>query len=157
MGLCGGPRRTDADRVFLGEYQHSVDEKGRLVLPIKFRDRLSKGLVITKGQERCVFVFPQDRWDEEVEKVNRLPRTNRRNRNYARTFFAAASDQKADRQGRIQIPAGLRSYADLGKEVVVVGVADRIEIWNTEAWQQVSEEGDQLYSEIEEALSEEGI
>jgi MraZ protein len=143
--------------VFLGEYQHSVDEKGRLVLPSKFRDRLADGVVITKGQEHCLYVFPIDRWEEEVSKVNRLPRTNRRNRNYARSFFGSANDQRLDRQGRIQIPPVLRSFAALEKDVVIVGVADRVEIWNASTWTDLSSEADELYAAIEEALSEEGI
>jgi MraZ protein len=143
--------------VFLGEYQHSVDTKGRVVLPSKFRDRLDAGLVVTKGQERCLYVFPLDRWDEEVAKVNNLPRTDRRSRNYARSFFGAASDQAMDGQGRIQIPQPLRDYAALAKDVTVVGVADRVEIWDVEAWEANSSEADDLYAGIEEALSGEGI
>jgi MraZ protein len=143
--------------VFLGEYQHSVDAKGRVVLPAKFRDRLEAGLVVTKGQERCLYVFPLDRWDDEVSKVNDLPRTDRRSRNYARSFFGAASDQTLDGQGRIQIPQTLRDYAALVKDVTVVGVSDRVEIWDTEAWATNSTEADELYAGIEEALSGEGI
>lgn len=143
--------------MFLGEYQHSVDSKGRIVLPSKFRARLESGLVVTKGQERCLYVFPVDRWGEEVEKVNRLPRTDRRSRNYARSFFGAASDQAMDGAGRIQLPSALRDYAALRKEVVVVGVADRVEIWDSEAWAANSTEADELYAGIEEALSGEGI
>ena len=143
--------------MFLGEYQHSVDSKGRLVLPAKFRARLEGGLVVTKGQERCLYVFPVDQWDEEVEKINRLPRTDRRSRNYARSFFGAASDQPMDSQGRIQIPPPLRDYGGLQKDVVVVGVSDHIEIWDVDSWEANSSEADELYSGIEEALSQEGI
>jgi len=143
--------------VFLGEFQHSVDEKARLVMPRKFRHLLDDGLVITRGQDRCLFVFSLDRWEIEVERVKNLPRTNARNRNYARSFFSAASDQELDKQGRIQIPPKLRSFAGLGKDVVIIGVADRLEIWDTEAWQAMSDEADELFAEIEEALSEEGI
>jgi MraZ protein len=143
--------------VFLGEYQHSVDSKGRLVLPSRFRDRLERGLVVTKGQERCLYVFPIDKWDEEVEQVNNLPRTDRRSRNYARSFFGSASDQQLDGQGRIQIPQPLREYASLAKDVVVIGVADRVEIWNVESWESVSGEADEQFAGIEEALSGDGI
>lgn len=143
--------------MFLGEYQHSLDDKGRLVLPAKFRDQLADGLVVTKGQDRCVFVFPHDRWETEVEKVNGLARTIPRNRNFARAFFASASDQQLDRQGRIQVPPALRGYADLDKDVVIVGVAERIEIWNTEAWSRLSAEADEAFADIAEALSGEGI
>jgi MraZ protein len=143
--------------VFLGEYQHSIDDKGRLVMPAKFRDRLEDGLVATKGQDRCVFVFTLEGFEAEVEKVRRLPRTRPRNRNYARSFFGSAVDQRLDRQGRIQVPPNLRDYAGLGKEVVIVGVADRIEIWDVDAWVRLRDEADVLLSDIEEALSEEGI
>jgi MraZ protein len=143
--------------LFLGEYQHTVDEKGRIVMPSRFRDRLDDGVVVTKGQERCLYVFPADRWEQEVEKVSRLPRTNRTNRNYARSFFGSAIDQQTDKQGRLQLPQTLRTYAGIDKDVVIVGVSDRLEIWDTAAWEALSEEADQLYSSIEEALSEEGV
>jgi len=143
--------------LFLGEYQHSVDGKGRMVLPRKFRDGLAGGCVITKGQERCLYIFPAARWQEEVEKVQKLPRTDRRARNFSRSFFAGASDQVPDGQGRVAIPAALRSYASLEKEVTVVGVAERVEIWATEAWERLSSEADDYYAEIAETISEEGI
>ena len=128
-----------------------------MVLPRKFRDDLASGCVITKGQERCLYVFPVSRWDEEVAKVNKLPRTDRRARNFARSFFAGASDQVPDGQGRIAIPAALRSYASLDKEATVVGVADRVEIWSNETWARLSAEADEYYADIAESLSEEGI
>ena len=87
--------------MFLGEYQHSVDDKSRLVMPSKFRHLLSDGLVVTRGQDHCVYLFSMDRWAIEVERVNKLPRTNARNRNYARSFFSQASHQELDKQGRI--------------------------------------------------------
>ncbi|MFV9672259.1 MAG: division/cell wall cluster transcriptional repressor MraZ [Acidimicrobiia bacterium] len=143
--------------MFLGEYSHSLDEKGRVVMPSKFRVGLAGGCVMTKGQERCVYVFPMDRWEEESSKVLKLPRTDRRARNFSRSFFASASDQALDRQGRVQIPESLRRYAGLGKDLTVAGIADRIEIWDTETWNQVAAEADEYYAEIEEALSEDGI
>ncbi len=143
--------------MFLGEYSHSLDEKGRVVMPSKFRVGLAGGCVVTKGQERCIYVFPMDRWEEESSKVLKLPRTDRRARNFSRSFFASASDQSLDRQGRVQIPESLRRYAELGKDLTVVGVADRIEVWDTETWQQVQAEADEYYAEIEEAMSEDGI
>jgi MraZ protein len=143
--------------VFLGEYQHNVDEKGRIVMPAKFRARLESGAVVTKGQERCLYVFPQDRWADEVAKVSRLPRTNRRNRDYARAFFGGASDLQMDKQGRLPIPQPLRTFAGLDKDVVVVGVSDRLEIWDAGSWRSLSSQADELYAGIEEALSEEGI
>ena len=143
--------------MFLGEYQHTVDGKGRMVLPRKFRDGLEDGCVVTIGQEKCLFVFPMDRFNEEVERMGRLPRTDRRARNLTRSFFASASDQTPDRQGRVQLTEKQRRYAGLGKDVTVVGVAERIEIWDTETWNTVAAEADEYYADIEEALSEEGI
>ena len=143
--------------MFLGEYQHSVDEKGRVVMPARFRERLAPGAVVTKGQERCLYVFAADRWEAEVARVSRLPRTNATNRNFARAFFGGASDVAMDKQGRLPIPPALRSYAGLDKDVVVVGVSDHLEIWDAGSWQSLSSQADELYAGIGEALSEEGI
>ena len=139
--------------MFLGEYQHALDDKGRVVLPSKFRDLLKKGCVVTKGQDRCLYVYTIDRFAEEMAKVTGLPTTDRRSRNFSRSLFAGARDQEPDKQGRIAIPETLRTYASLDKDVTVVGVADHIEIWATSAWAEVSLEADELYSGIEEALS----
>lgn len=144
--------------MFLGEFRHSLDGKGRVVMPSKFRERLEDGCVVTKGQERCLYVFPMDVWEAEAQRVLRLPRTNRKARHFARSFFASASDQRLDRQGRIQVPEPLRGYAGLDKEVVVVGVADRVELWDAAAWETVAAEADDWYADVEEVLSDsEGI
>jgi len=143
--------------VFLGEYSHSLDGKGRVVMPSKFRPGLDMGCVVTKGQERCLYVFAMDRWEEEADKVLQLPRTDRRARDISRSFFASATDQTLDRQGRVQIPEALRTYAGLEKDLTVVGVANHIEIWDTETWLTVVAEADEYYAEIEEAVSEDGI
>lgn len=142
--------------MFLGEYQHSLDEKGRVVVPKKFREALEGGCYITKGQDRCVFVFTPDRWDAEMARVSSLPRTDRRSRNYARSFFAGASDQGLDGQGRLALSESVREYAALDKDVVIVGVADRIEIWATEVWASIQEEADDFYADIEETLATDG-
>ena len=126
-------------------------------MPSKFRGELDGGLVITKGQERCLYVFPNDRWDTEANKVLSLARTDPRNRSYSRTFFASASNQSLDKAGRCQIPEKLRLYAGLGKDVTVIGVADRIEVWDPQAWDIAALEGDEYYADIQEALSGEGI
>lgn len=143
--------------MFLGEYRHSLDDKGRVVMPRKFRRDLEQGCVITKGQDRCLYVFPMDRWDMEAERVLKLPRTDRRARNFGRSFFASAADQQLDKQGRVQIPESLRSYAGLEKDITVVGVADRVELWSSDAWDDRAAEADEYYAGIEEVLSEEGI
>ena len=143
--------------MFLGEHSHSLDEKGRVVMPSKFRAGLDDGCVVTKGQERCLYVFPIDQWDAEAERVLKLPRTDRRARSYSRSFFASASNQSLDKTGRCQIPESLRIYAGLAKDVTVVGVADRVEIWDTRTWETVAAEADDYYADIEEVLSEDGI
>lgn len=127
------------------------------MLPARYRNRLVDGCVITKGQERCLYVFPLDRWDEEVAKYRNLSRTDARARRLSRAFFAGAIRQEPDAAGRVQLPARLREYADLGKQVTVIGVEDRAEIWNTEAWEEYDEQADEFYSGIEEALSEYGV
>lgn len=143
--------------MFLGEYSHSLDEKGRVVMPSRFRADLEDGCVVTKGQERCLYVFPMDQWEEEAQRVLTLPRTDRRARNFSRSFFAAATSQTLDKTGRCQIPEPLRVYAGLSREVTVVGVADHIEIWDSETWESVAAEADDYYAAIEEVLSEGGI
>lgn len=143
--------------MFLGAYSHTLDAKGRVVMPSKFRNGLEAGCVVTKGQERCLYVFSMDRWEKEAERVQTLPRTDRRARNYSRSFFASATDQQLDGQGRVQLPESLRRYAGLEKDLSVVGVADHIEIWAAEVWEEVGAEADEYYAGIEEALSEDGI
>jgi len=143
--------------VFLGEYQHSVDDKSRLVMPSKFRHLLAGGLVVTRGLDRCLDVFPMDRWEVESARVSKLARADARNRNFARSFYSAATHQEMDKQGRIQLSPKLRAYAGLGKDVVIIGMAERFEIWDTETWATVSDEADELFAGIEEALTEGGI
>ena len=143
--------------MFLGQYRHTVDDKGRLVLPARYRDNLADGCVITKGQERCLFVFPLDRWRQEVEKYRMLPRTDARARRLTRAFFAGAIHQELDAVGRVQLPLRLREYAGLQREVTVIGVEERAEIWDSAAWGEYDKEADNYYSNIEEALSDLGI
>jgi MraZ protein len=127
------------------------------VLPSRFRSQLEDGCFITKGLDRCLFIFTPDQWEHEAARFRSLPRTDRKLRNYARVFFAGAIDQQLDKQGRVQIPVGLRDYAGLDKDVTVVGVAERIEIWDTAAWTAVTEDADDAYAGINEPLSNEGI
>lgn len=143
--------------MFLGEYSHSLDAKGRVVMPSKFRKGLKGGCVVTKGQERCLYVFPMDRWQVEYDRVLALPRTDRRARSYSRSFFASATDQSLDSQGRVVLPEPLRRYAGLEKDLAVVGVADHIEIWDADTWASAGAEADEYYAGIEEVLSEDGI
>jgi MraZ protein len=120
--------------VFLGTHAPRLDEKGRLILPAKYRDELAGGVVITKGQERCLYVFPQEEFTRITEALRTAPVTAKSVRDYSRVFFASASDEVPDKQGRITLPTALRAYAGLQRDCVVIGANTRLEIWDTQAW-----------------------
>ncbi len=121
--------------MFLGTHEPRLDEKGRLILPAKFRDDLAGGLVITKGQERCLYVFPSAEFATMTERMAAAPVTSKAGRDYMRVLFAGASDETPDRQGRVVIPAGLRAYAGLDRDLVVIGANTRLEIWDRATWE----------------------
>jgi MraZ protein len=121
--------------VFLGTHAPRLYEKGRLFLPAKYREELAEGVVITKGQERCLFVFPQEEFTRITEALRTAPVTAKSVRDYSRVFFASASDELPDKQGRITVPAALRAYAGLQRDCVVIGANTRLEIWDTQAWE----------------------
>jgi MraZ protein len=121
--------------VFLGTHAPRLDEKGRLFLPAKYREELAGGVVITKGQERCLFVFPQQEFARITEALRDVPVTAKAVRDNSRVFFASASDEVPDKQGRITVPAALRAYAGLQRDCVVIGANTRLEIWDTQAWE----------------------
>src|ERR1700758_3012320 len=120
--------------MFLGTHAPRLDEKGRVFLPAKYRDELSGGVVITKGQERCLYVFPQEEFTRITEALRTAPVTAKSVRDYSRVFFASASDEVPDKQGRITLPTALRAYAGLQRDCVVIGANTRLEIWDTQAW-----------------------
>lgn len=120
--------------MFMGEYNHTVDEKGRLIIPSKFREELGNDFVVTKGLDGCLFAYDNSEWKIFEDKLKALPLTNKDARIFARHMLAGASQVDLDKQGRILLPANLRNYAGLEKEVVLVGVASRIEIWSKEKW-----------------------
>jgi len=120
--------------VFLGTHAPRLDEKGRLILPAKYRDELAGGVVITKGQERCLYVFPQEEFTRITEALRTAPVTAKSVRDYSRVFFASASDEVPDKQGRITLPPALRAYAGLLRDCVVIGANTRLEIWDAQAW-----------------------
>lgn len=150
MGLSWGS--SGGVGVFLGTYEPKLDDKGRLFLPAKFRDELAEGLVITKGQERCLFAFPIQEFRRVTEALSQAPVTQRAVRDYSRVFFASASHEIPDKQGRVTIPAGLRDYADLHKECTVIGANTRIEIWDTSAWTTYLADREQSFAELEEEV-----
>ncbi|MEN9962015.1 MAG: hypothetical protein RIS66_428 [Actinomycetota bacterium] len=120
--------------MLLGQHSPKLDEKGRVILPAKFREELQGGLVITRGQDRCLFVFSAAEFALVNDKIRQAPVTNAEARNYLRIFLSGASDEQPDKQGRVTIPATLRQYAGLDKDLVVIGVGNRAEIWDAKAW-----------------------
>ena len=138
--------------MFLGTYEHTLDAKGRLVMPRKFRDLLDEGCVITKRQEHCLAVYTPEAWKQEYERVNNLPNTNRKARMYRRSLFAGANDVTLDKQGRIPVPENLRVWAGMEKDVTVVGSGDVIELWPTSVWNAEEAEADEFFSGVEETF-----
>ncbi len=120
--------------VFLGTFTPRIDDKGRLILPAKFRPRLATGLVCTRGLDRCVFVFPVDEFHAVHDRLRKAPLENKRARDYLRSFLANASDETPDKQGRVLLPPALRTYAGIDRDVAVVGLGSRVEIWDAQAW-----------------------
>ena len=120
--------------MFMGEYSHSIDAKGRLIIPSKFREQLGEEFVLTKGLDGCLFIFPNDEWTSFEEKLRALPLTNKSARTFSRFFVAGATSCELDKQGRILVPATLREFAGLEKDVVLTGSINRIEVWSKEKW-----------------------
>ena len=114
--------------MFLGTYEPKLDEKGRLILPAKFREELSRGLVLTRGQERCLYAFPMDEFKALHDQLRAAPVTNKQSRDYLRVFLSGANDEVPDKQGRVTVPAALRTYAGLDRDVAVIGAGSRVEI-----------------------------
>ena len=137
--------------MFLGTHTPHLDEKGRLFLPAKYREELSRGLVLTKGQERCLYVFPLTEFDRVTEAL-RAPVTTKAVRDYSRVFFASASDETPDRQGRITVPAALREYAGLQRDCVVIGANTRLEIWDAQAWTTYLDQQEDAFSDASEEV-----
>jgi MraZ protein len=138
--------------VFLGTHQPRLDEKGRLILPAKYRDELAGGMVITKGQERCLYVFPAAEFAAMTERMAAAPVTSKASRDYLRVLFAGASDETADRQGRVMIPTGLRTYAALDRDVVVIGANTRLEIWDRATWESYLETQEPQFADLAEEV-----
>ena len=130
---------------FMGEYNHTMDAKGRLIVPAKFREAGGDRFIVTKGLDKCLFVFTQYKWSSVVESVSQMSLTSGNARKFSRFFIGSAGECEVDKQGRILVPASLRTYAGLEKEVVLVGVGSRVEIWNRDAWEDASD-----YDGIEE-------
>lgn len=141
--------------MFMGEYNHTIDAKNRLIIPSKFREALGEEFVVTKGLDGCLFVYDNDAWAEFENKLKGLPLTNKEARTFVRFFLAGAASVEVDKQGRILVPSVLKEFAGINKDVVLVGVASRIEIWSKERW-----EAESSYEDVEsiaEHMSELGL
>lgn len=138
--------------VFLGTHTPRLDDKGRLFLPAKFRDRLASGLVVTRGQERCLLLFPMDEFVKVTERMQAAPVTSKKARDHIRVFLSGASDEIPDKQGRITVPAVLRQYAGLTRDCTVIGQGSRIELWDTTRWEEYLAATEESYSEQSEEV-----
>jgi MraZ protein len=143
--------------MFIGEHQHSLDEKGRIIIPSKFRADLGVEFVMTKGLDNCLFVYPKSEWEILEEKLKTLPLTSKDARAFVRFFFSGASESTLDKQGRVLIPANLREHSRLDKEAVIIGVSTRIEIWSKDHWDNYIDEDNLSYESIAESMAELGI
>lgn len=138
--------------MFMGEYKHNLDTKGRIIVPSKFRELLDEQFVITRGLDRCLFAYTQDEWGRIEEKLKTLPLTKKDARKFTRLFFSGATDVEIDKQGRINIPQNLREYAGLSKDCTVIGVSSRIEIWDSAAWEDFYTDSEENFEDIAEDL-----
>ena len=138
--------------MFLGTHTPRLDDKGRLFLPAKYREELAPGLVLTKGQERCLYVFPEQEFARITEALRAAPVTAKSVRDYSRVLFASASDEVLDKQGRITIPPSLREYAALQRDCVVIGANTRLEIWDAAAWHTYLEQQEDAFSGASEEV-----
>jgi MraZ protein len=143
--------------MFIGEYQHSLDEKGRVSLPVKFRARLASGCVVTRGIDKCLWVYPADEWEKLAEKISQLPITQKDSRNFSRLILAGAADLTIDKLGRVNLPNYLKDYAGISKKVTVTGMYNKIEIWPEENWNKFKKEMEDNSETIAENLSEIGF
>ncbi len=143
--------------MFLGEFEHTIDDKGRIAIPARFREELSEGLVLTRGFDNCLQAFPRQTWQPLAERVSRMSLGSEEVRYLRRLLFSGAAEVEVDRQGRILIPQNLREYAELAEQVVIAGLNTYFEIWSTDRWQSVLEKLDSSNSDIARQLSDLGI
>lgn len=143
--------------MLLGEYEHSIDTKGRIAMPAKLREGLGVSFIITKGLDGCLFVYSLDEWQRVEQKLASLPMSRKTARDFTRFLFGGACEAECDKQGRVLLPANLRRYAALEREAVIVGVGSRAEIWDAAKWQQYNEESAEDVSELAEQLADLGI
>ncbi|MFA9557354.1 division/cell wall cluster transcriptional repressor MraZ [Evansella sp. AB-rgal1] len=138
--------------MFMGEFHHTIDEKGRMIIPAKFREELGPNFVVTRGMDKCLFVYPEQEWRQLEQKLKTLPFTKKDARAFTRFFFSGATESDLDKQGRVNIAPTLRSYAQLEKECVVIGVSNRVEIWSKSIWEEYFAESEDSFAEIAEGI-----
>jgi MraZ protein len=143
--------------MFIGEYQHTLDPKNRVIMPSKFREKLGDSFVMTKGLDNCLFIYSSKEWSIVEEKLKSLPMTNKDARAFVRFFFAGASECELDKQGRIVMPNNLKDYAKIDKDLVIIGVSTRIEIWSREEWNKFNSDANISYEDVAEKMSQLGI
>lgn len=143
--------------MFMGEYNHTVDTKGRLIIPSKFRETLGDKFVVTKGLDGCLFVYDNTEWNAFEEKLKAMPISKKDNRMFVRHFLAGAAEVEVDKQGRILIPSKLREFADITKDVVLIGAAGHIEIWSQERWTGMEEDEEESMEDIAERMDDLGL
>ncbi len=135
----------------MGEYRHTIDDKGRLTIPSKIRYELGEGFVITRGLDKCLSIYPKEEWDNIIQKYKELPQT-KDVRNFMRIFLSGATTLEFDKQGRINIPMPLIEFADLKKECIIIGVNDRLEVWSQDNWQSFINDNEEKFSDIADNL-----
>jgi len=143
--------------MLIGEFKHNLDQKGRVSIPAKFRQKFVEGLILTRGIDQCIFGFSKSEWEKVVNKITNLPLSQSNARAFARLMLAGAFETEIDNQGRVLIPETLRKYANLEKRVVIVGVYNRIEIWDEKKWEEYKKQTEENSEEIAERLSDLGI
>lgn len=143
--------------MFIGEYQHTIDEKGRISLPTKFRAKLASGCVVTRGIDKCLWVYPINEWEKLAEKISNLPITQKDSRNFSRLILAGAVDLNIDKLGRINLPNYLKEYSGINKKVIITGMYNRIELWPEEAWNKFKKEMEDNSETIAENLADLGF
>ncbi len=143
--------------MFMGEFVHNMDKKGRVTMPAKFRETLDGDFVITRGLDNCLFLYPIEEWKILESKLKELPITSKNARSFTRFFFSGADQSNLDKQGRISLPQNLRDYADLNKEIVIIGLANRIELWSKEKWDEFMIEAEESHEDIAATMEDLGI
>ena len=143
--------------MFIGEYSYSIDDKGRVALPVKFRSKFDDGCIITRGLDHCLWVYTKEEWEKLVSSISELPLTQKNARSFSRLMFSGAVEVKPDKIGRVNLPGYLKEYSNIKNKVVIAGVLNRLEIWAEDAWETFKHEMEENSDEVAEQLSDIGF